>query len=60
MPISDRLKGLLNWWQLRIETARKENQDNVARINTIDASNTSVRGVNKHIQRQGLTNEGDK
>ena len=45
MPISDRLKGLLNWWELRIETERnKTNEDtkeNVERINTLATSNTS-------------------
>ena len=46
MPISDRLKGLLNWWELRIETERnKTNEDtkeNVERINTPTTSDTSV------------------
>ena len=45
MPISDRLKGLLDWWQLRIETERnKTNEDtkeNVERINTPTTSDTS-------------------
>ena len=45
MPISDRLKGLLNWWELRIETERnKTNEDtkeNVERINTPATSDTS-------------------
>ena len=45
MPISDRLKGLLDWWELRIETERnKTNEDtkeNVERINTLATSDTS-------------------
>lgn len=45
MTISDRLKGLLNWWELRIETERnKTNEDtkeNVERINTPTTSDTS-------------------
>lgn len=45
MTMSDRLKGLLDWWQLRIETERnKTNEDtkeNVERINTPTTSDTS-------------------
>ena len=45
MPISDRLKGLLDWWELRIETERnKTNEDtkeNDERINTSTTSDTS-------------------
>ena len=45
MTISDRLKGLLDWWQLRIETERnKTNEDtkeNVERIDTPATSDTS-------------------
>ena len=45
MPISDRLKGLLDWWQLHIETERnKTNEDtkeNDERINTPATSDTS-------------------
>ena len=45
MTISDRLKGLLDWWELRIETERnKTNEDtkeNVERINTPTTSDTS-------------------
>ena len=45
MPISDRLKGLLNWWELRIETERnKTNEDtkeNDERINSTSHSDTS-------------------
>ena len=33
MPLSDRLKGLLDWWQLRIRTNQKDNEVNDARIN---------------------------
>jgi len=59
VPISDRLKGLLDWWELRIETERnKTNEDtkeNVERINSTSHSDASVRmgtdtigqGVNK-------------
>jgi hypothetical protein len=45
VTISDRLKGLLDWWELRIETERnKTNEDtkeNVERINTPTTSDTS-------------------
>ena len=45
MPISDRLKGLLNLWELRIETERnktsEDTKENVSRINTPTTSNTS-------------------
>jgi hypothetical protein len=34
MPLSDRLKGLLDWWQLRIRTNQKDNEVN----DTISAS----------------------
>lgn len=59
MTISDRLKGLLDWWELRIETERnKTNEDtkeNVERANPTSDINTCVsvgnndigRGVNK-------------
>ena len=51
MTISDRLKGLLDWWELRIETERnKTNEDtkeNDERINTPTTSDTSVSvGIN--------------
>ena len=29
MPLSDRTKRLLDWWQLRIEKSRKETKENV-------------------------------
>ena len=55
MPISDRLKGLLNWWELRIETERnKTNEDtkeNDERINTPTTSDTSSSMGNKDIGR---------
>jgi len=45
VPMSDRLKGLLDWWELRIETERnKTNEDtkeNVERIDTPATSDTS-------------------
>ncbi len=46
MPLSDRLKGLLSWWQLRIETNRnksEETKENVERINSTSHSDASVR-----------------
>ena len=56
MPISDRLKGLLNWWELRIETERnKTNEDtkeNVERINTPTTSDTSS-SVGNNIMGRG-------
>ena len=33
MPLSDRTKRLLDWWQLRIEKSRKESKENVERNN---------------------------
>ena len=53
MPISDRLKGLLDWWELRIEN--EDTKENVERVNPTSDINTCVsmgnndigRGVNK-------------
>jgi len=45
VTISDRLKGLLDWWELRIETERnktsEDTKENVERINTPTTSDTS-------------------
>jgi len=55
VPISDRLKGLLDWWELRIETERnKTNEDtkeNVERINTPATSDTSSSVGNDTVGR---------
>ena len=57
MTISDRLKGLLNWWELRIETERnKTNEDtkeNDERINTPTTSDTSSSVGNDTMGREG-------
>ena len=42
MPLSDRLKGLLDWWQLRIRTNQKDNEVNDARININDSISAGV------------------
>ena len=45
MTMSKRLNGLLEWWQLRIETERnktsEDTKENVERINTPTTSDTS-------------------
>ena len=33
MPLSDRTKRLLDWWQLHIQKSRKETKENVERNN---------------------------
>ena len=46
MPLSDRLKGLLDWWQLRIETNRnksEETKENVESNNPPPTSSSSDR-----------------
>ena len=50
MPLSDRLKGLLDWWQLRIETNRKDNEVNDARLDSDDAVRASVCGRDRNKQ----------
>jgi hypothetical protein len=55
MPLSNRLKGLLKWWQLRIEKSHEDTKENDERINTPTTSDTGTsvgnnimgRGVNK-------------
>ena len=42
MPLSDRLKGLLDWWQLRIEKSRKESKENVESNNINEPINTNI------------------
>ena len=42
MPLSGRLKGLLDWWQLRIEKSRKESKENVKSNNTDVPINTDI------------------
>ena len=41
MPLSDRTKRLLDWWQLRIEKSRKETKENVESNNPSHAVSTS-------------------
>ena len=52
MPLSDRLKGLLDWWQLRIQTNRKDNEVNDARININDTISASVCGRDRNKQER--------
>ena len=42
MPLSDRTKRLLDWWQLRIEKSRKETKENVKSNNTNAPINTDI------------------
>ena len=42
MPLSDRLKGLLDWWQLRIENSRKESKENVESNTINEPINTNI------------------
>ena len=42
MPLSDRTKRLLDWWQLRIEKSRKETKENVKSNNTDVPVNTDI------------------
>jgi hypothetical protein len=52
MPLSDRLKGLLDWWQLRIRTNQKDNEVNDARINIDAAVSPSVCVGDSNKERQ--------
>ena len=52
MPLSDRLKGLLDWWQLRIQTNQKDNEVNDARININDSISPSVCVGDSNKERQ--------
>ena len=60
MPLTDRLKGLLDWWQLRIETNRKDNEVNDARLDSDDAVRASVCGRDRNQQEnKEINNKGD-
>jgi hypothetical protein len=52
MPLSDRLKGLLDWWELRIQTSQKDNEVNDARININDTISASVCGRDRNKQER--------
>ena len=52
MPLSDRLKGLLDWWQLRIQKSHEESKENVERNDTITHSTNGVRMGDKDKERQ--------
>jgi hypothetical protein len=41
MPLSDRTKRLLEWWQLRIQKSREETKENDESNNPPPAVNTS-------------------
>ena len=55
MPLTDRLKGLLDWWQLRIETNRnksEETKENVQSNNpSPDISSSDSMGNNINERR---------
>lgn len=54
MTISDRLKGLLNWWELRIETERnKTNEDTKENVERIDSTSDSDTCVSVGINTMG-------
>ena len=59
MPLTDRLKGLLDWWQLRIETNRnksdEETKENVQSNNpSPDISSSDSMGNNINERRRGV------
>ena len=57
MPLSDRLKGLLDWWQLRIETNRnksEETKENVESNNPSPTSSSSDSVGNSIDERRGV------
>ena len=57
MPLSDRLKGLLDWWQLRIETNRnksEETKENVESNNPSPTSSSSDSMGNNINERRGV------
>jgi len=52
MPLSKRLNGLLNWWQLRIEKSREEiKEKNVTRNDIDDTVTASIRNGHKDDER---------
>ena len=57
MPLTDRLKGLLDWWQLRIETNRnksEETKENVESNNPSPTSSSSDSMGNNINERRGV------
>ena len=57
MPLTDRLKGLLDWWQLRIETNRnksEETKENVESNNPSPTSSSSDSMGNNIDERRGV------
>lgn len=53
MPLSDRTKRLLDWWQLRIEKSRKETKENDESNNPSPSVRTSD-SVGNNINRKGV------
>ena len=50
MPLSERTKRLLDWWQLRIQKSRKETKENDESNNPppdIDSSNSMGNNTNR-------------
>ena len=43
MPLSDRTKRLLDWWQLRIQKSRKETKENVESNNINEPIDSNIR-----------------
>ncbi|WP_290942834.1 hypothetical protein [Hyphomonas sp.] len=43
MPLSDRTKRLLDWWQLRIQKSREETKENVESNNINGPIDSNIR-----------------
>ena len=55
MPITDRTKRLLEWWQLHIQKSREETKEkNVERNDTTTHSTTSDSMGSKDKERQSI------
>ena len=60
MPLSDRTKRLLDWWQLHIQKSREETKEkNVERNDTTTHSTTSDSMGSKDKERQRV-NKGEE
>ena len=60
MPLSDRTKRLLDWWQLHIQKSREETKEkNVERNDTTTHSTTSDSVGSKDKERQRV-NKGEE
>jgi hypothetical protein len=55
MPLSDRVKGLLDWWQLRIETNRNKSEETKENVESNDPSPdiSSSDSVGDNINERG-------